>query len=459
MQELWLIKVGWDDPLPMSTIRCWNEFREELSHVNLIAVPRWLQLDSTVSNIQVHGFADASNLAIGAVVYLRTEKPGTAPVISLVCAKTRVAPLKRRPYLTENGFTSAERTTQQTVPHGGYHRNNFITIHYGGMGHHGSFYLHIHWPVSSVGSTAAAALREKPSSAHPVVIGPQEGNELLERHNDLNKILRVTALVNRLGWRLRWIEVPDQRFATPAEVEEARLFWIKRIQHHHFHEEIRILVSGRKLPNTSPMSRLTPYLDHQQILWIGGWLHNAHLDFEEIHPAVVPRHSRFTDLLTLTFTRQRYWIIGGRAPVRTHIHQCVVCVRNRGELAQQLMGQLPPPRIQPSRPFTHTGVDFAGPLNILRWKGSGHRAQNGYISVFVCFSTSGIHFEAVTEYTSQEFIAAYKRFSGRRGIPASITSDRGLNFIGANRVLNQLFAQASAESDQIWAALAADGTT
>ncbi|XP_063993929.1 uncharacterized protein LOC135171374 [Diachasmimorpha longicaudata] len=95
MQALWLIKVGWGDPLPMSTIRRWNQFREELSYVNLIAVPRWLQLDSTVSNLQIHGFAVASNLAIGAVVYLRTEKPGTAPVISLVCAKTRVAPLKR----------------------------------------------------------------------------------------------------------------------------------------------------------------------------------------------------------------------------------------------------------------------------------------------------------------------------------------------------------------------------
>ncbi|XP_063979927.1 uncharacterized protein LOC135163952 [Diachasmimorpha longicaudata] len=537
MQELWLIKVGWDDPLPMSTIRRWNQFREELSHVNLIAVPRWLQLDSTVSNLQVHGFADASNLAIGAVVYLRTEKPGTAPVISLVCAKTCVAPLKRvtipRLELTAAGLLT-ELTSyaikqleltqptiflwtdssvalawikshpsrwkeyvqhrvlkiQEAIPNGEWlHISGTDNpadcasrglspeqLHHHPLWWNGPPWLILpphHWPVSSVGSTAAAALEEKPSSAHPVVIGPQEGNELLERHNDLNKILRVTALVNRLGRRLRRIEVPAQRFATPAEVEEARLFWIKRIQHHHFHEEIRILVSGRKLPNTSPMSRLTPYLDHQQILRIGGRLHNAHLDFEEIHPAVLPRHSRFTDLvigeahrrshhggtqLTLAFTRQRYWIIGGRAPVRTHIHQCVVCVRNRGELAQQLMGQLPPPRIQPSRPFTHTGVDFAGPLNILRWKGSGHRAQNGYISVFVCFSTSAIHLEAVTEYTSQAFIAAYKRFSGRRGIPASITSDRGLNFIGANRVLNQLFAQASAESDQIRAALAADGT-
>ncbi|XP_063994383.1 uncharacterized protein LOC135171694 [Diachasmimorpha longicaudata] len=305
----WNSHGGWDDPLPMFTIRHWNQFRDELSHVNLIAVPRWLQLNSTVSNLQIHGFEDASNLAIGAVVYLRTEKPGTAPVISLVCAKTRVAPrtrvtiprleltapellteltsyvikqleltqptiflgtdssvalawIKSNPSRWKEYVENRALKIQEAIPNGEWLHisgtDNPADCALRGLSpeqihHHPLWWdrppwlvlaLH-HWPVSSVGSTAAAVLEGKPSSAYPVVIGPQEGNVLLERHNDLNKILRVTALINRLGRRLRRIEVPDQRFATPEEVEAARLFWIKRIQHHHFSDEIRILTTNK----------------------------------------------------------------------------------------------------------------------------------------------------------------------------------------------------------------------
>ncbi|XP_063994956.1 uncharacterized protein LOC135172668 [Diachasmimorpha longicaudata] len=94
IQELWLLKLAWDDQLPLDYVRRWKEFRVELTQLNQLSIPRWLNLSPTTTNVQIHGFADASTAAMGAVVYLRVRRDNETPTISLMCAKTRVAPLK-----------------------------------------------------------------------------------------------------------------------------------------------------------------------------------------------------------------------------------------------------------------------------------------------------------------------------------------------------------------------------
>ncbi|XP_044598636.1 uncharacterized protein LOC123274906 [Cotesia glomerata] len=73
------------------------------------------------------------------------------------------------------------------------------------------------------------------------------------------------------------------------------------------------------------------------------------------------------------------------------------------------MGQLPIHRVTPFRPFLHTGVDYAGPFMLKTWRGRNAREYKAYIALFVCESTSAIHLELVTDYTTNAFIAAYKR--------------------------------------------------
>jgi hypothetical protein len=43
--------------------------------------------------------------------------------------------------------------------------------------------------------------------------------------------------------------------------------------------------------------------------------------------------------------------------VKTVIHQCLICYKFKAQATQQLIGELPPSRVQPSRPFLTTGVD------------------------------------------------------------------------------------------------------
>ncbi|XP_033229338.1 uncharacterized protein LOC117180878 [Belonocnema kinseyi] len=82
-------------------------------------------------------------------------------------------------------------------------------------------------------------------------------------------------------------------------------------------------------------------------------------------------------------------------------------------------------------------------------KGRGDKAYKGYIAIFVCCATRAIHLEVVSDYSAEGFIAAYKRFSARRGLSHTLYSDNGTNFVGADRQLRELFSEASAESDKI----------
>ena len=108
--------------------------------------------------------------------------------------------------------------------------------------------------------------------------------------------------------------------------------------------------------------------------------------------------------------RQNYWIIGGRAPVRSYILKCVVCARHRGIRAHQLIGQLPTARLTPVRAFLSSGVDYAGLISLKSWKGRGHKSYKGWLVIFVCMATSAVHIEIVSDYTSDGFISAYRRF-------------------------------------------------
>ncbi len=59
------------------------------------------------------------------------------------------------------------------------------------------------------------------------------------------------------------------------------------------------------------------------------------------------------------------------------------------------------------------------------------------MAIFVCFVTKAVHIEIVSDMTSDAFLAAFRRFTARRGPCANIYSDNGTTFIGANRFLQE----------------------
>lgn len=298
--------------------------------------------------------------------------------------------------------------------------------------------------------------------------------DLLSRYSDLNaKLLRTTATCMRVADRFKQLVLLSNPLSV-CEIDKARLFWIKHIQQLYFKQEINLLSQDASLPNSSSLTRLTPFIDANQLLRTGGRLQHSNLSEDSKHLLLLPKQSLLTTLIikdahlktlhggtqiTLTYLRQNYWIVGGRISVRSFIIKCVVCTRYRQKRAQQLMGQLPSQRVTPTiRPFLNSGVDYAGPFFLKTWKGKNARQYKAYIAVFVCYSTSAVHLELVTDYSTDAFIAAYKRFAARRGICSTLSSDCGTNLIGADKELRNLFTAGSKDLEKLSSLLANDGT-
>ncbi|XP_073995572.1 uncharacterized protein [Rhodnius prolixus] len=103
------------------------------------------------------------------------------------------------------------------------------------------------------------------------------------------------------------------------------------------------------------------------------------------------------------------------------------------------MGLLPKDRVSVSRPFSITGLDFAGPIIIKSGVRKSTKTTKAYICVFVGFATRAIHLEVVSDLTTNAFLAALRRFMSRRGVCTRIYSDNATNFVGAAKELIKLF--------------------
>ena len=93
-QQMWKQKVGWDTPLKEESQSQHQQWREELSVLKDITLPRCYYSPREQVSVELHGFADASTLAYAAVVYVRAVYADGTVSSELVVAKTKVAPLK-----------------------------------------------------------------------------------------------------------------------------------------------------------------------------------------------------------------------------------------------------------------------------------------------------------------------------------------------------------------------------
>ncbi|KAH9644482.1 hypothetical protein HF086_006015 [Spodoptera exigua] len=90
-QEVWVNKLDWDDQLPLHIADKWLKLRADITNVKYINVKRWL--GSMEQKIELFGFCDASEKAYSCVVYSCVRDEQNKATITLLAAKTRVAPL------------------------------------------------------------------------------------------------------------------------------------------------------------------------------------------------------------------------------------------------------------------------------------------------------------------------------------------------------------------------------
>ncbi|GFU28901.1 integrase catalytic domain-containing protein [Trichonephila clavipes] len=93
LQQLWKCKLDWDDVLPNSIANEWREFVTTLKCIEEVKINRFIMADNNV-RIVLQGFADASEAAYGAVVYLQCFLHNGAAKVSILASKSRVAPIR-----------------------------------------------------------------------------------------------------------------------------------------------------------------------------------------------------------------------------------------------------------------------------------------------------------------------------------------------------------------------------
>lgn len=275
---------------------------------------------------------------------------------------------------------------------------------------------------------------------------------------NLQLLLRITAQMLRFSHR----ELRSASRLTPQEIDKAMRIYVQHVQSKHYMKEINQLDQGREINRGSSIHQLKPFLDENRLLRVGGRLNLSELSYDTKHPILLPHHSPFTSLVLrhdhleqlhcgpqslLAAVRRRFWIVRGISVARKICRTCVQCVRAKPAPLHQLMGQLPADRIKPNPPFSITGIDYAGPINIISRRVRGATPSKGYIALFVCFTTRAVHLEAVSDLSTSAFIAAFIRFSSRYGLPSKVYSDNATNLRGAARKFRELYKRINTTID------------
>lgn len=279
-------------------------------------------------------------------------------------------------------------------------------------------------------------------------------NEIVSTHSSYNRLIRSFAFVRRF---IRNCRVPKHnRNLSPLstnEVDESLMFIIASIHSVVFAPELSALENHQTVPDKSKLLSLNPMIDENyRLLRMKGRLRQSNICYNEKYPIILPSSHHFTYLaiehshhqtlhggnqLTLTHLRHKFWIMNSRNSVRFVLHRCKECFKHKPIVSNQLMGDLPAHRVNPSQVFASVGVDFAGPFQMTPSRGRGITSTKGYVAVFICLSVKAIHLEAVSDLSSEAFRAALNRFIGRRGLCHDIYSDCGTNFVGANKLLKR----------------------
>ncbi len=242
------------------------------------------------------------------------------------------------------------------------------------------------------------------------------------------------------------------------DVESAEKWILRMLQGRHYSVERRCLKEKKRLPASSKIRSLDPFLDSDEILRVGGRLRKAKLHHDVKHPIILPKkevvvqriieyyHHEVAHLgrtTTLNEIRCRgYWLINGTSQVNRVIANCRRCRLLRGRAESQKMADLPMKRVADMEPpFTYCGLDMFGPFVIKE----GRKELKRYGIIFTCYSCRAVHLETTTSMDTDTFIMSLRRFISRRGPVRSIRSDNGGNFVGVEPELKEALEEMDQE--------------
>ncbi|XP_045542800.1 uncharacterized protein LOC123723621 [Papilio machaon] len=359
MQKLWKSGLSWDDEVTQNLLKEWLEFKRSLVKVKDIIIPRWLQVKRG-NHVELHAFADASQTAYAAAVYVKARDEKGNYNVNLVTARTRVAPVEKEvsiPRLElcaallaaqlisevsqvlkvskENLYAWSDSTVVLAWLRGEPSRwttfvsnrvSEILTMmdrdqwnHVGTrfnpadcasrglpaedlkenmLWWHGPEWLKDEDNIEfPVQKDFTTEEEQRPVKAMTIVIQLDE-EFIWRRFSRLPNLLRVLSYCKRVS---RWkIPKEDRRLRdniTPKEMDDILTICVRDVQNLHFKEEIKQLKSTGSVSKSSKLHTLCPIFDENGVLRVGGRIQQSQECFDKKHSIILPGASHLTRLV------------------------------------------------------------------------------------------------------------------------------------------------------------------
>ena len=138
------------------------------------------------------------------------------------------------------------------------------------------------------------------------------------------------------------------------------------------------------------------------------------------------------------------WVAGSLVYLKRILRSCVKCRKAQPHPKPPVMAPLPIERVPSPRhrivPFETTACDCAGPWQI-KAEGRGRISPKRWMLIFRCAMYGAIHIEVLRDMSTDAFLLAFERFINTRTRPKKLICDNGTNFVGAERVYQEMWAQ------------------
>ncbi|KAL9968821.1 hypothetical protein ACROYT_G020955 [Oculina patagonica] len=474
LQESWLRGLDWDEEFPDDLKASTQQWVEQLPEAPKVKIPRCYRHDEEVERVSLHTFVDASRLSYAAVSYARyTYIRGHSRRLKSFVAN-RVAEIQRKSRPTQWRHVPSEENPADDATRG----LDLTDLSAESRWFQGPAFLHEgeeSWPSESrPGQTDCTEEGKQELLKINLTFQSKKSLPLLdaEKFSSWLRLLRITAYVLRFISKCKTAGLQkEQRNMSsdnqaknigpnanlketlePEEIKNAEKYWVREAQRERFSEELTNLKGGGTVSKSSQLWRLSPFMDSDGILRVGGRLELSSLPYDAKHPVILPKKHHVSKLVvahihnqghhnlgvnfTLAELRQKFWIVNGREEIKRWERECNFCKLQRKRRGEQIMAPLPDVRLGTSlRCFAHCGVDFAGPFVVkLTRKVSAKR----YLCLFTCASSRAVHLEVAFSLDTASFLNAFSRMVRRRGKPEIMISDNGTNFTSAEKELREL---------------------
>lgn len=521
LQDIWREDLDWDDPLTDHLDETWLSVIKEWPSLATVRIPRYIL--AAHARLQLIGFSDASSKGYAAVVFARVIHAENKIDTFLLKAKTKVAPTKFRSiaqlelcgalllirvmssitirthfpniFFTDSSVVlswlksplhklkvfEANRVSailnESTVDQWRFVRSESNPADVASRGclpvellENDLWFHGPDWLRNESLPAFEFSLGESPAAADVVLHASQAPHDppddsWIRNFSSLQRLLRVAARILRLRHK------PEERTSGP----------ISAIEYAHATRACTRLVQRASLPPAiygaevpKEFRQLWPFVDELGLVRVGGRIRHADIDYDQKHPMLLPYDHHFTRLviddfhvrnfhagptLTQSLLRAKFWIPRSLKVIKSRIYKCVHCRILRAKPTTPFMADLPRERLECVRAFNEVGVDYAGPLSIKESNRRKAALGKAYICIFVCMTTKAVHLELVSSLATDAFLAALDRFVARRGLPSTIHSDNGTNFVGASRNIKELYSFLHRHSSEFVKHLSSKGVT